>query len=329
MASLTGTGVHEIFGQVQHYPWGDPEFLPAFLGRGADGRPWAEWWLGTHPHAPAHLLDGRTLTEIAGSLAFLVKVLAAARPLSLQVHPDAAQAAAGFATGRYADPHPKPELIHALTEFEAVCGLRPVAATVELLQTHGLTDLAAHLTAHGIERTFADLLTGAFDPVPSLAHCHSLVASGRAADPIRWVALLAEERPGDPAALATVVLHYVRLAPGEALRLDARTPHAYLRGAGVEIMGPSDNVVRCGLTDKAVDITTALEIIDPTPIDNPVLRTDATHDLPVLGITLEQRVAGSVHEAGGPRLALTSDGRGWYLEPGARARFDVSGYVIG
>lgn len=329
MTSLTGTGVHEILGQVQHYSWGDRQFLPDFLGRAVDGRPWAEWWLGTHPHAPAHLRDGRALTDIAGDLPFLVKVLAASRPLSLQVHPTATQAATGFTTGRYADPHPKPELIHALTEFEAVCGLRPLPATVDLLHYHGLTELGAYLTAHGIATTLGALLTGTFDPRPSIAQCHALAASAHAADPIRWVASLAQERPGDPAALATVLLQYVRLAPGQALRLNAGTPHAYLRGAGVEIMGPSDNVVRCGLTDKKVDIATALEIIDPTPTDNPVLPADAPHDLPVLGISLKQCAAGTVHEAQSPRLALTSDGRGWYLEPGARAHFEVSGFVAG
>ena len=111
----------------------------------ADGRPWAELWLGTHPNGPATLADGRPLADVTGPLPYLLKVLAAAEPLSLQAHPSREQARAGFAAGRYPDPEPKPELLYALTPFEALCGVRPVDATLELLGELDADDLATTL----------------------------------------------------------------------------------------------------------------------------------------------------------------------------------------
>ena len=84
--------MQDVKGVVQHYAWGDPTFIPTLLGVEPDGRPWAELWLGTHPNGPSHLGDGRPLSELTGDLPYLLKVLAAAQPLSLQTHPNAEQA---------------------------------------------------------------------------------------------------------------------------------------------------------------------------------------------------------------------------------------------
>ena len=108
---------------IQHYAWGDTTFLPSLLGVEPDGRPWAELWLGTHPNGPSRLADGRLLSEVAGELPYLLKVLAAAQPLSLQTHPNREQAVDGFQRGVYPYPNPKPELLLALTPFEALCGV--------------------------------------------------------------------------------------------------------------------------------------------------------------------------------------------------------------
>jgi mannose-6-phosphate isomerase len=135
--------MQQIRGTVQHYAWGDTEFIPRLLGVEPDGRPWAELWLGTHDRGPAFLADGRPLVDETGELPYLLKVLAADRPLSLQTHPDAAQALDGFRRGVFPDPHPKPELLCALTPFHALCGVRPVETTVELLERLGLDELAA------------------------------------------------------------------------------------------------------------------------------------------------------------------------------------------
>ena len=104
-------GVQRVQGFVQHYAWGDTRFSPELLGQDVDGRPWAELWLGTHANGSATLADGRPLSEVTGELPYLLKVLSAAQPLSLQTHPDAQQALDGFARGVYPDDRPKPELL--------------------------------------------------------------------------------------------------------------------------------------------------------------------------------------------------------------------------
>src|SRR5262245_63411722 len=144
--------VEPVVGIVQHYAWGDHAFLPGLLGEEPAGRPWAELWLGTHPNGPATLGDGRPLRDVTGPLPYLLKVLAAAEPLSLQAHPSRAQAVAGHAAGRYPDPEPKPELLCALTPFTAYCGVRPVEATLDLLGELGageLADAVGHAGAGG------------------------------------------------------------------------------------------------------------------------------------------------------------------------------------
>ena len=109
-----------ITGVVQHYPWGDQRFIPELFGRQPNGTPWAELWLGTHPSGMSRLADGRDLTAATGTLPYLLKVLAAAEPLSLQTHPSAEQARAGYHAGRYPDPYPKPELLCALTDVRGL-----------------------------------------------------------------------------------------------------------------------------------------------------------------------------------------------------------------
>ncbi len=322
-------GVHQLLGPIQHYPWGDVSFLPEFLGLASDGEPWAEWWLGTHPNGPATLRDGRPLSDLSGPLPFLVKVLAAAQPLSLQVHPSAAQAALGHAQGRYVDPFPKPELIHALTEFEAFCGIRPVSATLEILEDHHLDTLAHHLRRNGVAVTIADILNGAVEIASLIQTCTDLVHSEATHPSIAWVAELALIHPHDPSVVATLLLHHVVLQPGQALRLEAGTLHAYLRGAGIEIMGPSDNVVRCGLTSKPTDIAAVLEILDSTEVPNPILTADASQSLPELGIELWQLPAGQLCRSAHAQIAVTVDGRGFYIDPDAPYVMSVDSYVIG
>ena len=153
-----------IEGAVRSYDWGSLTAIPDLLGRPATGEPWAELWLGAHPAAPATVgaraepLDrliasdpaaalGSAVASRYGRLPFLPKVLAAAAPLSLQAHPSAEQAAAGFereeAMGipldaprrMFRDRSAKPELICALSGFEALCGFRDPLQTAALLDT--------------------------------------------------------------------------------------------------------------------------------------------------------------------------------------------------
>jgi len=320
---------------VQPYAWGSRTALAALRGlpTPAPG-PEAELWMGTHPQAPSHVVrDGRRvpLPEVvtrdpqgelgAASLAahgpqlpFLLKVLAADEPLSLQAHPDAHQAREGFdreekaglprsAPNRnYRDPWPKPELICALEPFDALCGFRPAAESRALLEELGARALEpARERLAG--RSAPDALRDAFTwlatlPAPARRPLVEdlLAAAARAgarpgpfADAFAWIPKLAALYPADPGVAIALLLRLVRLAPGEALYLPAGNMHAYLRGVGVEIMASSDNVLRGGLTPKHVDVPELLRVVrfaeDELPLVRPrpgwpgeeVYATEATH----------------------------------------------------
>jgi mannose-6-phosphate isomerase len=328
-------------GVVRHYAWGSRTAIPALLGVPPDGRPAAELWFGAHPADPSPA-DGTTLAALVESdpegwlgavavqqfgarLPYLLKVLAADTALSIQVHPNLAQARDGFAREEaagipldapqrnYRDPNHKPELLCALTEFDALCGFRPVAATLELLETLAVPELGF----------VADLLRGpdplraAFtgilqldDPAPVVA---ALVARAAAAPdgPLRGVRLAAEHFPADVGVLLALLLNYVRLRPGEAIFLGAGNVHAYLRGTGVEVMANSDNVLRCGLTAKHVDVAELLRITDFAELAEP--RWPDLHgrfDVPVPDFALtrlELDEPTGLHDAG-PTIVLCTSG---------------------
>lgn len=255
-----------IHGFAQHYPWGDTTAIPSILGRAGDGEPWAEWWLGTHPDGPSTLADGSLLADASGELPYLLKLLAAAQPLSLQTHPNADQAMAGFERGDYRDPNAKPELLCALTPFDALCGFRPVVGTELLLNDLGLVELATTLENDGLQSTVAQLYRGRIDCDVIIDECRR-----HRSPEAELVTQLAEQYPNDPSVAVTLLLNRVHLRPGEALFLDAGNLHAYLSGVGVEVMGASDNVIRGGLTDKAVDVDELLSIVRYDTLDDPVL----------------------------------------------------------
>ena len=180
-----------IDGVVQHYAWGDTDFIPRLLGEEPDGQPCAELWFGTHPNGPARFADGRALRDLTGELSYLLKVLAAAAPLSLQVHPTKEQAVDGFARGVYPDDRAKPELLCALTEFEALCGVRPVDATLALLREIGADHLADIVAAIGPGAAMRGLYCGEIDPRPSVTAC----ATSERAE-AEWVRRLDTRYPG-------------------------------------------------------------------------------------------------------------------------------------
>lgn len=317
--------MQRIEGVVQHYAWGDPTFIPRLLGVEPDGTPWAELWLGTHPSGPTRLADGTPLADSTGPLPYLLKVLAAAEPLSMQTHPDAEQARAGFARGIYPDDQPKPELLCALTPFEALCGVRPVEATCSLLTELGIGDgeLANVLAADGPGAAVEGLYRATIDPGPIVDACRT---SDR--PEARWVRRLDHRYPGDPSVAVALLLHHVVLAPGQALRLDAGQLHAYLRGAGIELMGASDNVVRAGLTVKPVDVEELLRIAVTTPLDRPVLPDARRFDLPAAGVSLVRLEPGDTHTAVIHELAVELDGSTWYLAPGEEYEPGRVAYVV-
>jgi mannose-6-phosphate isomerase len=315
--------VQRVHGVVQHYAWGDRAFIPSLLSVAPDGEPWAELWIGTHPSGPATLDDGRPLRDVSGDLPYLLKVLAAAEPLSLQAHPDARQACEGHDRGIYPDRNAKPELLCALTDFDALCGIRPVDATLDLLDELGATGLADVLASTGPRGALAAVYEGAVDPRPVVDAC---AASSRAE--ATWVARLADRYPDDPSVVATLLLNLVRLAPGEALRLGPGNLHAYLSGAAIELMGPSDNVVRAGLTVKPVDVDELMRIVDATPLADPVIAGDDGRYRLVDGVQLVRLEPGDTHRSTSHEVSIDLAGAAWYLGPGDERVVSATTYVV-
>ena len=292
-------------GQVQHYDWGSTDAIPAILGIRPDGTPWAEYWLGAHPKAPSTLPDGTPLDQwlthhpdelgaasreaFGDRLPFLLKILSADHALSIQAHPSREQAEKGFAAENKAgvplnapdrifrDDWPKPEMIVALTDFDALCGFRDPSSSVVLLsglgEVDGLNEVLAPLSHNGGLATLVAAVLS--DDGDVTAVVEGVVSASRtylndgADEDVRSLATTAvelwEDHPGDPSILVALLMNRVRLAPGQQIHLGAGTMHAYLSGTGVEIMANSDNVLRGGLTSKYVDVKALLDHANMTP----------------------------------------------------------------
>lgn len=314
-----------LYGAIRTYAWGSRTSIAEFTGRAAPtAHPEAELWFGAHPGDPARLEDPggeRSLLDVVTAdpegqlgaavrdrfgdvLPFLVKVLAAGEPLSLQAHPSAEQAVAGFATEErmgvplsspvrdYRDRSHKPELLVALEPFEALAGFRPPAVTVELMQAlavPGLEPFVALLRgqpdADGLRALFTTWITA---PQPDLDRLVPAVLDG-AVHYIRSGATefisvaktlleLGERYPGDAGVLAAMLLNRVHLEPGQAIYLPAGNLHAYLHGMGIEVMANSDNVLRGGLTPKHVNVPELLRILDFEPASVQALHPPVRRD---------------------------------------------------
>ncbi|WP_412162073.1 mannose-6-phosphate isomerase, class I [Curtobacterium flaccumfaciens] len=294
------------------YAWGSVTAIPELLGRTVTGAPQAELWLGAHAGSPSVVVNpamvggADTLRDwIADEpetalgpdrtgLPFLLKVLAAAAPLSLQAHPTPEQAEAGFAreeregiplddpTRNYKDPFPKPELVVALSErFEALSGFRPVEeilAEVRVLDagTGRLGPLEVHLL-HGLEDTVRWLETADESALAVVQAASDLAVSlddDLLTPNTATVRDLATSWPGDPGIVVSLLMHRVTLTAGQAMYLPAGNIHAYLDGLGIELMAPSDNVLRGGLTPKHVDVPELLRVLDFTAYPAPVLEAE-------------------------------------------------------
>jgi mannose-6-phosphate isomerase len=295
---------------VRPYAWGSTTAIPELLGVAPTGEPQAEMWMGAHPGAPSgtdrgtlsELIDadpvrelGTTTVEKFGPrLPFLLKILAAGAPLSLQVHPDLAQAREGYdaeeragipidAPNRnYKDANHKPELLCALTPFDGLCGFREPTEAADLLAGLDVDPLKPYvdlLHAHPEEAALREVLTAVLSADPqeiAATVTESAAACERLGGDYAPFAVLAHHFPGDPGVIAAMLLNHVQLQPGEALFLGAGVPHAYLNGLGVEIMANSDNVLRCGLTPKHVDVPELLRVVRFEATDPGVLRPEAS-----------------------------------------------------
>lgn len=276
-----------MFQQIKNTPrafaWGRPGAISALLGDSPSEGLEAELWLGAHPGSPAHLADGSAhLAGMVPDLPFLLKVLAAGAPLSLQAHPSAGAARDGFARENaaripidapernYRDASPKPELLVAVSErFEALTGFRAAAdirtdlAQMAIALDSGvpLEPLVARL---GSDESIGDAFLWLLEGGPRVTLVVEILTRWLDTAPARlgYLARIAERHPGDPGIVGALLLHHVVLTPGEALYLPPGNIHAYLDGVGIELMAPSDNVLRGGLTVKHVDVPELARVLD-------------------------------------------------------------------
>lgn len=300
----------ELVNEPRPYSWGDTGSIAAWRSVPPGGEPQAELWWGTHPGSPARVVGASPTERIflsewleaaghSGALPYLVKLLAAARPLSLQVHPTKAQAKKGFALEdaagvsldsrqrNYTDTSDKPELIIAWSEsFEALVGFQDLATMEQTLNsieslvadvslTAGLRDAVEGggesailwlLRDSDAHRVLASALTEALAGAITETAREDESPTGSLA---RVWELVVPHFPGDPGILVASFLNYVALAQGEGVFVPAGIIHAYLKGFGLETMAPSDNVLRGGLSDKHIDREeiSAIVVKETTPAE--------------------------------------------------------------
>ncbi|TDT74650.1 mannose-6-phosphate isomerase type 1 [Arthrobacter sp. AG258] len=295
--------MYKLTGSRRSYDWGSDTAMFDFLESEADGEPFAELWFGAHPTGPStvHTEGGATTLDqlIAispgshlgqrvhsefGRLPYLLKLLAPARPLSLQVHPDPLLARAGYEDEQsrgialsdprrtFKDQHHKPEMVFALSRFEGLVGFRGQAEAARLLEGLGGTvrpaceALRSSPSGQAMRAALELLLRlPAAEVEQAVARCRTMTTSG--SDPAAPTAYstvdeLAAFYPGDVGALISLLLNRVVLEPGQLVFLGAGVPHAYLSGFGLELMANSDNVLRLGLTSKHVDSDAMFESVD-------------------------------------------------------------------
>jgi mannose-6-phosphate isomerase len=317
--------VEFLRGALRTYAWGSRTAIAEFTGRPVPAaHPEAELWFGAHPGDPAWLETPNGETSLLDALnadpdgqlgpgsrarfgdvlPFLVKVLAADEPLSLQAHPSAEQAVEGYLreerlgipvaspVRNYRDTRHKPELLVALQPFEALGGFRYAARTRDLLRALAVSDLDPFIDLLS-DQSDADCLRALFTTwitapqpdidvlVPAVLDGAIQYVSSGATEfeaEVKTVLELGERYPGDAGVLAALLLNRISLAPGEAIFLPAGNLHTYLRGFALEVMANSDNVLRGGLTPKHVDVPELLRVLDFNPTAEAELRPAIRRD---------------------------------------------------
>ena len=274
---------------IQHYHWGDYSFIPELQGRPKGDKPEAELWMGAHPTSPSRTVESdrglddiistepqNTLGPQAGDfqneLPFIMKILAIREPLSIQVHPNAQQAEEGFTfaqsnlTGAqsYSSPRGKEEVVCALTETDLKFGFREVNEIYAIIDAVGHSDfsrlkesLSRETSAEGLKEAIQKILSTDSDTIRSIAA--TVLSSDMSATVIneketKYFTSLVETYPDDPGLLLFLLMNFITLEPGDFLYVSPGVTHAYLRGNVVEITSNSDNVIRCGLTPKHINV---------------------------------------------------------------------------
>ena len=284
--------MQKLINSVQNYAWGSKTALTELYGvANPQQLPMAELWMGAHPKSSSKVEDasgqivslrdvidsqpsallGDAVAKRFGELPFLFKVLCAAQPLSIQVHPNKRNSEIGFAKENaagipmdaaernYKDPNHKPELVFALTPFLAMNAFREFSEIVSLLQpVAGAHTAIAHFleqpNAERLSQLFAGLLSMQGEEKSRALAILKAALETQQGEPWQTIRLIAAFYPDDSGLFSPLLLNVVKLNPGEAMFLFAETPHAYLQGVALEVMANSDNVLRAGLTPKYIDI---------------------------------------------------------------------------
>lgn len=309
----------EIFSlknQIQNYAWGSREILGRMRGVPVPTeQPEAEVWVGAHPAAPSRAtVDGAEspLNELivenpsrflrpdrtSDWFPFLFKILAIDAPLSIQVHPTPEQAIAGFedeqARGiaidapyrNYKDRYSKPETVIALSPMRVLTGVRPVEQLKTLAAAFGAAWLAerAELSLKQLlteiirlpEETASAAVQHLVDTAAGLLGASNDVV----ADAAELVRIVDGKYPGDRGLLVAFVMNLVHLAPGESAFTPDGQVHAYVSGTAIELMNPSDNVMRAGLTAKHIDTEELIKVLGEKQ-DAPVIQRPNPEDGPL------------------------------------------------
>lgn len=340
--------MQKLINSVQNYAWGSKTALTDLYGiENPAQQPMAELWMGAHPKSSSRVqsangqavslrevidsnkaaLLGEAVAERFGELPFLFKVLCAAQPLSIQVHPNKHNSELGFARENaagipmdaaernYKDPNHKPELVFALTPFLAMNAFREFGEIVSLLQpvatAHpAIAKFLQQPDAEHLSELFASLLNMQGEEKSHALAVLKNVLDNEQGEPWQTIRLIAEFYPDDSGLFSPLLLNVVKLAPGEAMFLFAETPHAYLQGVALEVMANSDNVLRAGLTPKYIDIPELVAnvkfeakpasqlltqpVVDGSTNDFPIPVDDfafSLHDLSTQAATISQQSA--------------------------------------
>jgi mannose-6-phosphate isomerase len=348
---------------MKDFAWGSIGAISAFRGRANSRALEAEQWFGGHPRGNTRIVHGGREAEFRAWLAeegidfpLLVKLLAASQPLSIQVHPSQTQAREGFvaeeqressqisAPRNYSDASAKPELIICLSaSFTALVGFittEMLAQRVSRWEEAGLNSPALRMVKSLLDQPLRErvewVLSGDSDVVQCVAEVSAWSSRGLDASisgevllEHRVMSALAAAHPGDAGILFGLLMHHVSLAQGEALFVDSGVVHAYLQGVGLEVMLPSDNVVRAGLTSKHIDRDEFLSLASLEPISSPpfVAPQDTGNSLLYAGFpagfSVHKMTRGGLISLGGSFAIVLSDVAHGRLS-GAESEIDVT-----
>ncbi|ENE5197857.1 mannose-6-phosphate isomerase, class I [Vibrio parahaemolyticus] len=290
--------IYTLNNPVKNFPWGSRTAIRDYFGiDNSNLEHQAEIWMGAHPSASSSISQagvdislcdviasnpdywlGKETKENFSSLPFLMKVLAAEEPLSIQVHPSKKAAELGFAkeneqgipldaaNRNYKDANHKPELVYALTPYLAMNGFREFAqivANFDAIDLPVLEDVFQPFKQDPNPLTLAEFFAAilALEGELKAQAISQLLNSLKMIDKDHFayqasllISRFSHLYPEDVGLFAPLFLNVIELQPGEAMFLYAETPHAYIHGLGVEVMANSDNVLRAGLTPKHIDV---------------------------------------------------------------------------